>query len=141
MKIVACGPPSDKPYIPKMAILEDGSKVFKDNSLDCETEQLITSFELPDKHWFAVLSDGLTETFPVEKTKEWTANKATEIVSNTMNQSGDPLKRLANISAAAALIGISISELLSALSHFKNSVDDSLYEAFVRMQEKGGKIP
>lgn len=125
--------------MPKLAILEDGSKVFKHHSLDCETEQL-TPFELPDKHWFAILSDGLAEIFPVEKTKEWAANKATEIISNTMNQLGDPLKRLADINTAAALIGISISELLSALSHFKNSDDDSLYEAFVRMQEKGGKI-
>jgi len=140
MKLVSFGPSStQRPYIPRYAYFEDGSKVTEINELSDEsTENLNIPIDLPDGCWIAILEDGSVETFPREKSKDWAIKKASEMISSIMESTGDPIGRIKIIQQAASLTGISIDELVTAISFFKG---DSLLEAFTRMQEKGGKIP
>lgn len=140
MKVMAYGPVSlDKPYIPKIAIFEDGSKRTESGELiECETNILITPYDLPDGCWFAVLKDGSFESFHVEKSGEWAARKASEIIlSVRTSTSMDPLDRLSSIRAAAALVKAPLTDLLTAVSLFGG---ESLHEAFIRMRAKGGRL-
>jgi hypothetical protein len=140
MKIVSFGPLSfQRPYIPKYVYFKDGSRVSElDDSSDESTEVLKTPIDLSDDLWIAIMEDGSVETFPRGKSKDWAVKKASEMISSIMEPTGDPIGRIKIIQQAASLIGISIDELMTAISFFKG---DSLLEAFTRMQEKGGKIP
>lgn len=164
MNIVAYGPPSsDKPYIPKMVILEDGSKMFEieaseahhggqqfavleDGSFgevkDPETEVLGSPRHIPDGHWFAVLEDGSFESFDATKSGEWAAKKASEIVLSAQTSKSDPLATLSSLRAAAALVKIPFSDLLAAIHLFgeKTKSTGSLYETFILMRAKGGVL-
>ena len=164
MNIIAYGPPSsDKPYIPKMVILEDGSKKFEievseahhggqqfafldDGSFgevkDPETEVLDAPRHIPDGHWFAVLDDGSFEFFEAAKREEWAAKKASEVVLSARVPKADPLATLSSLRAAAALVNVPFSDLLAAIQLFgeKTKSSGSLYEIFILMRAKGGVL-
>jgi hypothetical protein len=133
MRIISFGPASgDRPYIPTVAILEDGSKT---SELDCPMENFASPIDVPDGYWFAILENNSVEVFPSETSKEWAAKKASEIILRASTSNGDPLGRLASIRSAASLIGIPISDLLIAISRFGGE-SNSLYESFIKMREK-----
>jgi len=135
MRIISYGPKSsDRPHIPKLATLEDGSKIGEPR--ECLMEDFPSPVDIPDGSWFAILEDNSVEFFPDGTSKEWAAKKAMDIVSSVTVSTGDPLGRLAALRSAASLVGISLSDLLSALSHFGGG-SESLYESFIRMQESG----
>jgi len=138
MKITAHGPPSsNKPYVPKIVVLDDGSKNYLSDPQDFDTESLENPVDVPDGHWFSVLEDGSVETFPIEQVSTWSAKKASEIILQVQGPGilGDPLRRLSLLHAAAALVGVPLNDLLMAIRHFEGE-SESIYEAFVRMKAK-----
>ena len=130
----------DKPYRPKIAILEDDSKLSESGLLDKSIVEFlyidIIPFELSSDSWFVVNDDGSTETYIKSNAAEFLSNLAEKLVKETISKvKEDPLKRLSVLRAASQLLGLSIVDLMASVQAHREP-GETIVEAFEKIRNK-----
>ena len=134
MKIVSCGPViQDYPYVPNFAIADDGTKVEFKGSLSNPGIVTVQPFDLSEDMWFLMSEDGTAELFARAESTRWLAQKTEALVNYASTIKGDPLKALSMLRAAAALVGLSIPDLLTKARMITNP-NETLADALEKLK-------
>ena len=118
------------PVIPEGLLTEDGY-VWKDKIFpitDVETFRLKETVDITDKNWLGMEIHGNYSIISSDEEPIWRVSQASQALEKSLRQSkdGQPLSAVYSLHAAANLIGIQFSSLLSSLAKMQKSPDEPI---------------
>lgn len=147
-----CTADSRVPVVPEGVVLDDGHLVDRDGqSLPVDgvsLRQLRAAIEIPIAHWIGIEPNGDVVILGVNE-KEWRADQAKKAVEqadrmtksipspNAVSAFSETLEAVALIHAGAALVGLSIQEMIRGLAQSRQHPDEPLEEVFQRVKKPG----
>lgn len=139
MIVESIGPSSDPPFVPSY-LVSGGKVVFRPGVQPGPRSDfgLPAPVVVPDGSWIGVRSDGAVELFPSGSEGPWRAAEAQRCMTTAMHlYSRDAIRAASLLHAAAALVGLSIPELVTSVDA-KRSPGETLDQAFERVRRSKG---
>ncbi len=139
-----CGPDSKVPLVPDGVVLDDGHVVDRNGqSLSVLRNEVLFRYfkealDLPSPGWIGIESDGTVRVLNPDEEKEWRAEQAKKAVeeANSIAKT-EALQAVALLHAGAALVGLTIQNMIHGLAQARLYPSESLEEVFQRIRKRG----